>query len=65
MVPNLQAYDPAYAFELAVIIRDGMKRMYTNREDVFYYITLYNENYPMLAHAGGGGGGDPQGDLPA
>ncbi len=47
VVPNLLAYDPAYAFELAVIIRDGMKRMYTNREDVFYYITLYNENYPM------------------
>ena len=49
VVPNLLAYDPAYAFELAVIIRDGMKRMYTNREDVFYYITLYNENYPMPA----------------
>ncbi|HEX4959635.1 MAG TPA: pyruvate dehydrogenase (acetyl-transferring), homodimeric type [Thermoanaerobaculia bacterium] len=47
VVPNLLAYDPAYAFELAVIIRDGLKRMFTDREDVFYYITLYNENYPM------------------
>ncbi|HEX6900962.1 MAG TPA: pyruvate dehydrogenase (acetyl-transferring), homodimeric type [Thermoanaerobaculia bacterium] len=47
VVPNLVTYDPAYAYEIAVIIRDGMKRMYTNREDIFYYITLYNENYPM------------------
>ena len=47
VVPNLLAYDPAFAYELAVIIRDGLQRMYTNREDVFYYITLYNENYPM------------------
>jgi pyruvate dehydrogenase E1 component len=46
-VPNLLAYDPAYAYELAVIIRDGLRRMYQEREDVFYYITLYNENYPM------------------
>ena len=47
VVPNLLAYDPAYAYELAVIIREGLRKMYTNREDVFYYITLYNENYPM------------------
>ena len=47
VVPNLLAYDPAFAYELAVIVRDGMKRMYTERQDVFYYITLYNENYPM------------------
>ena len=47
VVPNLLAYDPAFAYEIAVIIRDGMKRMYTQREDIFYYITLYNENYPM------------------
>src|SRR5258708_2729979 len=46
-VPNLLAYDPAYAYEVAVIIRDGLRRMYQEREDVFYYITLYNENYPM------------------
>jgi pyruvate dehydrogenase E1 component len=48
-VPNLVAYDPAYAFELAVIIEDGMRRMYRDREDVFYYLTLYNENYAMPA----------------
>jgi pyruvate dehydrogenase E1 component len=46
-VPNLCAYDPAFAFELAVIIRDGIKRMYEDQEKVFYYITLMNENYPM------------------
>jgi pyruvate dehydrogenase E1 component len=46
-VPNLLAYDPAYAFELAVIIEDGLRRMYENREDIFYYLTLYNENYVM------------------
>jgi pyruvate dehydrogenase E1 component len=47
-VPNVVAYDPALAYELAVIIRDGIRRMYQEAEDVFYYITLYNENYPML-----------------
>ncbi|MBV9125163.1 MAG: pyruvate dehydrogenase (acetyl-transferring), homodimeric type [Planctomycetes bacterium] len=46
-VPNLVAYDPAYAYELAVIIRDGIRRMYEVKEDIFYYITLYNEKYPM------------------
>jgi pyruvate dehydrogenase E1 component len=46
-VPNLLTYDPAFAFELAVIIREGLRRMYHEREDIFYYITLYNENYVM------------------
>ncbi|MCX5788404.1 MAG: pyruvate dehydrogenase (acetyl-transferring), homodimeric type, partial [Elusimicrobia bacterium] len=46
-LPNLVCYDPAFAFELAVIIRDGMRRMCERQEDVFYYITLMNENYPM------------------
>jgi pyruvate dehydrogenase E1 component len=46
-VPTVMAYDPAYAYEIAVIIRDGMRRMYGEREDIFYYITLANENYPM------------------
>lgn len=46
-VPNLVAYDPAFAYELAVIIRDGIKRMYEDKEDIFYYITVMNENYPM------------------
>ena len=46
-VPNLVTYDPAFAYELAVIIRDGIRRMYEEQEDVFYYITVMNENYPM------------------
>lgn len=46
-IPNLLAYDPAFAYEVAVIIQDGMRRMYQEREEIFYYLTLYNENYPM------------------
>lgn len=46
-VPNLKCYDPAFAFELAVIIQDGIRRMYAEGEDVFYYITVGNENYAM------------------
>ena len=46
-VPNARVYDPAFAYELAVIIRDGLNRMYVENEDAFYYITLYNENYAM------------------
>ena len=52
--PTLQAYDPAYAYELAEILRDGMRRMYFEDEDVFYYVTIGNENYvqpPMPAGA--------------
>ncbi len=48
-VPNCVAYDPAFAFELAVIIKDGIKRMYVDKEDIFYYITVMNENYAMPA----------------
>ncbi|MST33315.1 pyruvate dehydrogenase (acetyl-transferring), homodimeric type [Acidimicrobiaceae bacterium USS-CC1] len=47
-VPNCQAYDPAFAYETAAIVEDGIRRMYgESPEDVFYYLTLYNENYPM------------------
>ncbi len=46
-VPNLISYDPAFAFELAVIIRDGIRRMYALQENIFYYITVHNENYAM------------------
>ncbi len=46
-IPNLVTYDPAYAFEIAVIIRDGIRRMYEEQENVFYYLTVMNENYPM------------------
>ena len=46
-IPTLITYDPAFTYELAVIIADGMKRMYVEDEDIFYYLTLYNENYTM------------------
>ncbi len=47
-VPNLAAYDPAFAYEVAVIVKDGIARMWGETpDDVFYYLTLYNENYPM------------------
>jgi pyruvate dehydrogenase E1 component len=46
-IPNLLAYDPAFAYEVAVIVQDGMRRMYQENESVFYYLTLYNENQPM------------------
>jgi pyruvate dehydrogenase E1 component len=45
VIPNCVSYDPAFAYELAVIIHDGLRRMVTDQEDVFYYITIMNENY--------------------
>ena len=45
--PNCRAYDPCYAYEMAVIVLDGLRRMYFDEEDIFYYITLMNENYEM------------------
>jgi pyruvate dehydrogenase E1 component len=45
MIPNCVSYDPTFSYELAVIMQDGLKRMVENQEDVFYYITLMNENY--------------------
>jgi len=45
VIPNCVSYDPTYGYELAVIMHDGLRRMVTNQEDVFYYITLMNENY--------------------
>jgi pyruvate dehydrogenase E1 component len=47
-VPNCRSYDPAFAFEIAVLLQDGIKRMYEDQEDIFYYITLMNENYVQL-----------------
>ena len=44
-VPSCEAYDPAFAYELAAIVKDGIRRMYHDNEDVFYYLTIYNENY--------------------
>ncbi|MGQ0608780.1 MAG: pyruvate dehydrogenase (acetyl-transferring), homodimeric type [Chloroflexota bacterium] len=53
-VPNVLAYDPAFAYELAIVVREGIDRMYGERgEDVFYYVTLYNENWPMPAKPDG------------
>jgi pyruvate dehydrogenase E1 component len=54
VIPNILAYDPAFAYEVAAIIKGGLHRMYQKEEDVFYYITLYNENIhhpPMPAGA--------------
>jgi pyruvate dehydrogenase E1 component len=46
-VPSLLSYDPAFAYELAIIVSEGIRRMYQEQEDLFYYITVYNENYTM------------------
>ncbi|MBV9181490.1 MAG: pyruvate dehydrogenase (acetyl-transferring), homodimeric type, partial [Acidobacteria bacterium] len=54
-VPNLLAYDPAFAFEIAVIIQDGIRRMYLEQESVFYYLTVGNEPLPMPAMPDGAG----------
>src|SRR5882757_8290036 len=48
-VPTCLSYDPAYVYELAVIVQDGIRRMYQEGESVFYYITMYNEDYAMPA----------------
>jgi pyruvate dehydrogenase E1 component len=53
-IPNVLAYDPAFAYELAIIVREGIDRMYGERgEDVFYYVTIYNENWAQPAKADG------------
>lgn len=49
VVPSILTYDPAFHYEMAVIVKDGLRRMYQNQEDIFYYITAYNENYAMPA----------------
>jgi pyruvate dehydrogenase E1 component len=48
-VPTCVSYDPAYVYELAVVVQDGIRRMYEKGEDIFYYITMYNEDYAMPA----------------
>jgi pyruvate dehydrogenase E1 component len=45
-IPNCVSYDPTFAYEVVTIVRDGMRRMYAEQEDVYYYVTLMNENYP-------------------
>ena len=52
-IPNCISYDPTYAYELAVIVQDGMRRMYQDQEDVYYYITVMNENYEHPAMPAG------------
>ncbi|MEA2545868.1 MAG: pyruvate dehydrogenase component [Chloroflexota bacterium] len=56
-VPNVRAYDPAFAYELAAVVRDGIERMYHNGEDVYYYVTIYNENYAQPKKPAGVDGG--------
>ncbi len=46
-IPNCVSYDPTFAYELAVIVQDGLRRMYQEQEDIYYYITVMNENYPQ------------------
>jgi pyruvate dehydrogenase E1 component len=52
-IPCIKAYDPAFAYEVATLIRHGLERMYVKGEDVFYYLTLYNQDYPMPAMPSG------------
>src|SRR3954447_26627987 len=59
-VPTCITYDPAFAYEVAIIVQDGIRRMYQEQESVFYYLTLYNENYAMPAMPKGL---DPEGVL--
>jgi pyruvate dehydrogenase E1 component len=52
-VPNLLAYDPAFAYEIAIILQEGIKRMYVDEESIFYYLTVTNEPLPMPPMPGG------------
>ena len=52
-IPNCRSYDPTFAYEVAVIVQDGLRRMLTAQEDVFYYMTVLNENYPQPAMPAG------------
>jgi pyruvate dehydrogenase E1 component len=52
-IPNCVSYDPTFAYEVVVIIRDGIRRMYQEQKDVYYYVTLMNENYPHPAMPAG------------
>ncbi len=52
-IPSVRAYDPAFAYELAAIVRDGIERMYVRGEDVSYYVTIHNENQPMAPKPAG------------
>ena len=58
------AYDPAFAYEIAVIVEDGIRRMYDEQESIFYYLTVMNEKYAHAADAGGRARGHPEGAVP-
>ena len=62
-IPNCVSYDPTFSYEVAVIVQDGLRRMYAEQEDVYYYITVMNENYEHPAHARGRAGRHPQGHV--
>jgi pyruvate dehydrogenase E1 component len=51
-IPNLEAFDPSFAYELAIVVREGLRRMYQEQESVFYYVTVGNENRPQPAAPG-------------
>jgi pyruvate dehydrogenase E1 component len=55
LIPNCVSYDPTFAYEVAVIVQDGLRRMYAEQEDVFYYLTVMNENYQHPAMPEGDG----------
>jgi pyruvate dehydrogenase E1 component len=63
-IPNCASYDPAYAYELVVIIQDGLRRMFVEQEDVFYYITVMNEKYRQPAMPAGAESGILKGMYP-
>ena len=63
-MPTLLAYDPAFAYEIAVIIKDGIERMYKKGENIFYYITVMNEPYAMPAMPAGARRRNSQGHVP-
>ena len=63
-VPNCVSYDPAFAYEIAVIIQDGIRRMYENQESIFYYLTVMNEQYAMPPMPEGASRRHPEGALP-
>ncbi len=63
-VPNIVAYDPAFAYEIAVIIQDGIRRMYVDQESIFYYLTVMNEQYAMPPMPEGVARRHPEGAVP-
>jgi len=61
VIPCVRVYDPAFAYETAALVQDGIRRMYgPDAEDVFYYLALYNENHPMPARPDGSRGSNSQ-----